>query len=72
LELPYDIVPYRRDPKTRLAPPALKAFTAREVAAIRGTGLVVADYPNLAHLTERLKERPACRRAIARGGPWIG
>ena len=28
------------------------------------------DYPNLVRLNERLKARPACQRAIARGGPY--
>jgi glutathione S-transferase len=44
LELPYDIVPYQRDPKTRLAPPALKAIhPLGKSPVIRDAGLVIAE-----------------------------
>jgi glutathione S-transferase len=44
LELPYDIVPYRRDPRTRLAPPELKAVhPLGKSPVIRDAGLVIAE-----------------------------
>jgi glutathione S-transferase len=44
LALPYEIIPYQRDPVTRLAPPALKAIHALgKSPVIRDNGLVVAE-----------------------------
>lgn len=44
LEVAYDIVPYRRDPATRLAPPALKAIhPLGKSPVIRDGGLVLAE-----------------------------
>src|SRR5262249_48662708 len=44
LDLPYDIVPYQRDPKTRLAPPDLKAVhPLGKSPVIRDAGLIVAE-----------------------------
>jgi glutathione S-transferase len=44
LEIAYDIVPYRRDPATRLAPPALKAIhPLGKSPVIRDGGLVLAE-----------------------------
>ena len=44
LEVAYDIVHYRRDPATRLAPPALKAIhPLGKAPAIRDGGLVLAE-----------------------------
>ncbi|MBO0766162.1 MAG: glutathione S-transferase family protein [Hyphomicrobiaceae bacterium] len=44
LELPYDIVPYQRDPKTRLAPAALKAVhPLGKSPVIRDAGVVIAE-----------------------------
>jgi glutathione S-transferase len=42
--LEYQIVPYKRDPKTRLAPPELKAFTVSASRRyIRDGAMVVAE-----------------------------
>ena len=44
LGLAYEIVPYQRDPRTRLAPPALKAIhPLGKSPVIRDQGLVVAE-----------------------------
>jgi glutathione S-transferase len=44
LELPYDIVPYQRDPRTRLAPPALKAVhPLGKSPVIRDGSLAIAE-----------------------------
>jgi glutathione S-transferase len=44
LEVAYDIVPYQRDPATRLAPPALKAIhPLGKSPVIRDGGLVLAE-----------------------------
>jgi glutathione S-transferase len=44
LELPYEIVPYERDPKSRLAPPALKAIhPLGKSPVIRDAGVVIAE-----------------------------
>jgi len=44
LDLPYTIVPYRRDPVTRLAPPALKAIhPLGKSPVVRDGDLVVAE-----------------------------
>jgi glutathione S-transferase len=44
LRLEYQIVPYQRDPKTRLAPPALKAIhPLGKSPVIRDGGMVVAE-----------------------------
>jgi glutathione S-transferase len=44
LELPYEIISYKRDPVTRLAPPALKAIhPLGKSPVIRDQGLVVAE-----------------------------
>src|SRR5262245_17854524 len=44
LELEYTIVPYQRDPKTRLAPPQLKAIhPLGKSPVIRDGGMVVAE-----------------------------
>ena len=44
LALPYEIIPYQRDPVTRLAPPALKAIhPLGKSPVIRDNGLVVAE-----------------------------
>jgi len=58
LELPYEIISYKRDPVTRLA---------LDAGASRGP---LKDYPNLVRLHERLKSRPAYQRALDRGGPY--
>ena len=45
LELPYDIVHYRRDPKTMLAPPSLRAVhpLGKSPVVTTGEGLVLAE-----------------------------
>ena len=72
LELPYEIVRYQRNEKTRLAPPELTGADiqmsfACEVARAFGK---LAAYPNLSAYLDRLHGREAWKRALEKGGTY--